>query len=104
MWGSLSKYVGGVENTNNNGKSDINLVEKHCQGCTESAKMDMNYQKIEKEFSLHFYTVTFNLFVYAFDNTNDTFENIYKLKREVHFTKEIKIRKVCSYLFKEILS
>ena len=47
--------VGGVENTNYNGKSNINLVEKHRQECTESAEMDMNYQKVEKEFSLHFY-------------------------------------------------
>ena len=55
MWGSLSKYVGGVENTNYNGESNINLVEKHRQECKESAKMDMNYQKVEKEFTLHFH-------------------------------------------------
>ena len=47
--------MGGGENTNYNGESNINLVEKHRQECKESAKMDMNYQKVEKEFTLHFH-------------------------------------------------
>ena len=55
MWDSLSKYVGGVESTNYNEKSNINLVEKHRQECTESAEIDMNYQKVDEEFSLYFY-------------------------------------------------
>ena len=37
------------------GSPIINLVEKHRQECTESAKMDMNYQQVDEEFSLHFY-------------------------------------------------
>ena len=55
MWDSLSKYVGGVESTNYNEKSNINLVEKHRKECTESAEIDMNYQQVDEEFSLHFY-------------------------------------------------